>query len=96
MKLSKYLAEIFEEEFEFIFQKEKSDNEFLNHEEFEACRDRAKKAIDLATEKVVNTLALSIAAHREKDHGDNTIAEQAVLLDAGADPEIGTMSFWNE
>ena len=96
MKLSKYLAEIFEEEFDQVFIKEKTDSEFLNQDQFKSCFDRAKAAIDLSTDKMINTLALMIALHREKEHLENTLDEQAALLSAGADPSIGVMSFWSE
>ena len=96
MKLSKKLAEIFEEEFETVFQKEKADKDYLSQDQFLSCKSRAQEAIDVATEKVVNALALSIAVHREEEHGEDTAQEQAELLDAGADPEIGTYGFWSQ
>ena len=95
MKLSKKLAEIFEEEFEKVFEKEKTDKDFLKQEDFSNCRERAQAGIEIAMENVISTLALTIALHREKEHGDNTIEEQASLLSAGADPEVSTRSWWN-
>ena len=96
MKLSKYLAEKFEKEFDAIFEKEKIDKEFLSQEQFGSCLERASAGIDLATEGIKHDLAYMIALHREKEHGENTMDEQAALLKAGADPSIGVMSFWSE
>lgn len=96
MKLSKYLADKFEKEFEAIFEKEKMDKEFLSQEMFDSCLERAEVGINLATEGIKHDLAYMIAVHREKEHGDNTFDEQSSLLEAGADPVVGTMSFWNQ
>lgn len=96
MKLSKYLADKFEKEFEAIFEKEKMDKNFLSQEQFKSCLERAEAGINLATEGIKHDLAYIIAVHREKEHGDDTFSEQAVLLEAGADAEIGTMSWWNQ
>ncbi len=96
MTLSEKLAEKFETEFTNVFEKEKQDKDYLNQEEFDTCKDRATAGIIAATEAVIVDLAYCIAVHREKEHKDNTIDEQASLLEAGADPEIGTMSWWND
>lgn len=95
MKLSKKLAEIFEQEFEAVFEKEKAEKEFLKHEDFESCRSRAEAGVALAMEKVVDSLGLSIAIHREQEHGEDTTEEQAKLLAAGADPEMSTRAWWS-
>jgi len=95
MKLSKYLADKFEAEFEAIYQKEKIDVEFLSQDKFSSCLERAKAGIELATEAITNDLAYAIAVHREKDHSEDTLEEQAVLLAVGAEPEIGTLGFWS-
>jgi len=96
MKLSKYLAEKFEFEFEKIFNEEKLDKDFLSQEQFGSCFSRASAGIELATEGIKADLAYAIAVHREKEHGDDTTDEQTSLLETGADPEIGVMSFWSE
>lgn len=95
MKLSKALAEKFEAEFEKVFEKEKSDKEFLKQEDFASCKDRASEGILEAVNPLIIDLGYAIAIHREKEHNDDTLAEQAELLKAGADPEMGTMSFWS-
>jgi len=95
MKLSKYLADKFEAEFEAIYEKEKMDKDFLSQEQFDSCIDRAKAGVALATESLINDLAYAIAVHREKEHSEDTLEEQAVLLAAGAEPEIGTLGFWS-
>jgi len=95
MKLSKALADKFEKKFEGVFQKEKAEKDFLKQEDFVTCRDRAAAGIIAAVESVITDLGYVIAMHREKEHGDDTLEEQASLLSAGADPEIGTMSFWS-
>jgi len=96
MKLSKYLAGKFEKEFDAIFEKEKIDKEFLSQEQFSSCLERASAGIDLATDGIKADLAYIIALHREKEHGENTMDEQASLLEAGADPEISVQTWWNQ
>ena len=96
MKLTKALAEKFESEFEKVFEKEKADKDFLKQEDFSSCRERAEAGIIIAIQAVINDLGYSIAIHREKEHGDDTKAEQAALLESGANPEMGTMSWWNQ
>lgn len=95
MRLSHYLAQKFEKEFDSVFEKEKMDKDFLSQEHFESCMDRASAGIELATEGIKADLAYMIAVHREKEHGDNTMDEQASLLKAGADPEITASTWWN-
>lgn len=96
MKLSKYLADKFEAEFEKIFEQEKMDKDFLSQEQFYSCLDRAEEGILLATEGIKIDLGYMIACHREKEHGDDTMEEQASLLEAGADPEVGSLAWWND
>ena len=96
MKLAKYLAEIFEEELQNVIEKEKLEKEFLAHEDFESCRERAAAGVEIAAEKVINTLGYSIAIHREKEHGEDTMEEQVALLSAGAEAEVGTRAWWSQ
>ena len=95
MKLSKALANKFEAEFEKVFEKEKADKNYLKQDEFVSCRDRAAAGIIEAVEAVINDLGYCIAIHREREHGDNTTEEQVSLLSAGADPEMGALSWWS-
>lgn len=95
-KLSQILAKKFEEEFDKVFEAEKADKTMLPKENFESSIDRAKAGIDLATDRIVKDLAYVIALHREEIHKEDTTEEQASLLADGADPEMGTMSFWSE
>ena len=95
MDLASELAKKFEENMRELIEREKKEPSFLSQEGFDNCKDRAKAAIDMAAEPVTATLAYAIAVHREKEHKDNTIEEQSVLLAQGADPEVGTRSWWN-
>jgi hypothetical protein len=96
MKLSKKLAKKFETEFEKVFEKEKAEKDFLKQGDFQSCRDRAAAGIIKAIEPIITDLGYCIAVHREKEHGDDTLGEQVILLEDGADPEMGTMSWWND
>lgn len=96
MKLSKKLAEKFEVEFQKVFDKEKAEKDFLNQDGFESCRDRAEAGILLAVKSVIDDLGFCISVHREAEHGDDTLNEQASLLSTGADPEMGTEAWWND
>lgn len=96
MTLAKFLSEIFETEIQAVIDKEKVEKDFLKQEDFYCCRDRAEEGVSLAMQKVIDTLGLAIAVHREKEHGDDTMAEQATLLQAGAEPEVATRAWWND
>lgn len=82
-----------------LFEKEKSDPEFLNQNDFPDCKSRAMAWLEMAFEESKNDMAndagLVIAVHREIDHSDNTLEEQTALLEAGADPEISATAWWN-
>lgn len=96
MHLEEVLAKRFKAEFKKIFDKEKVEKAYLNQDDFPDCESRAREAIEIASELVIKDLGYCIAVHREKEHGEDTMAEQASLLEAGADPEIGVRGFWSE
>ncbi len=100
MTLSEKVGSKFVNKLEELFQKEKVDKDFLSQENYNSCFERAMDWIQMAfddTKKEMATdAALPIAVHREDDHKDNTIDEQANLLEAGADPEMGAKSWWNQ
>ena len=81
------------------FEKEKAEKGFLPQEDFDSCYDRAMAWIEMSYEDSKDLMAAdagyAIAVNRENDHGDDTMEEQAKLLAAGANPEVGTMAFWN-
>lgn len=98
MKLSHELAKIFEREFDIVFEKEKADKDFLKQEDFSSCRERAEAGIKIAIGSAINTLGLTIAIHEEKEHGLDTLDEQAKLMTEMIpdDIEVGTREFWNQ
>ena len=100
MKLSKVIAKRFEDKLEEYFQKEKIDKDFLSAEQYNSCLERAMAWIQMSFDETKDSMATDaaypMAVHREKDHGEETLEEQASLLSAGADPEMGTMAFWSQ
>lgn len=100
MKLSHFIAKQFEDELERLFQKEKTEPDFMHQDNYESCKERAMDWLETAfygmVEQASNDVGYSIAVHREKEHGDDTMEEQAALLAAGADAEVSTRAWWSD
>jgi len=100
MKLSKIVAKRLEDKLEEYFEKEKVDKNLFPHENYENSYERAMdwivKSFDETKEAMAVDAGYAISVDREKHAGDNTMEEQAELLEAGADPELGTMGFWSQ
>jgi hypothetical protein len=75
MNFTKYLAKVFEEELEKVFNKEKLEVGFLNQEQFETCSDRVKKAFEIAIERPVQIGILATSTHRTKKHDEDRTGE---------------------
>lgn len=89
------LTEQFRDDLTKVIEKEVKENH-LPQGKFSSCLERASAGIDEATKGVKKTLALAIALHREKEHGEDTMEEQAVLLaDESTSATIGTLGYWN-
>lgn len=101
-KLSKIIAKRFEDKLEEFFQREQIDPDFLSHDEFDSCFERAMTWIQMSFDEAKVGMAtdagFAIAVHRSgDDHNDESAeAEKVVLLESGADPTIGTLGFWNQ
>jgi len=93
--LAKRLAKKTEDRLYEIAVRELVEDDFLNQKDYVCCRDRAKHAMQLAIEPAIEDLGYAIAVSREVEYKEDTLEEQASLLSAGADPEIGTLGFWN-
>lgn len=98
MTFSQRIAKHFEEKLEYYFKKEQIDPELLSQEQFDSCYARAMAWIEMSFKESKEAMATdagyTIAVHRETDHKEDTMEEQAKLLDEGADPELSTRSFW--
>lgn len=95
-KLAHELAKQFEEDFYKVAIREMKEEDFLNKKYFKTARDRAKEGIRIATEGATDTLGLAIAISYEVKDGEDTMEEQAELLDAEANPEVGTRAWWSQ
>lgn len=99
MKLSELAVQPLIAALDRLKEREEREENFLNQKDFLDCRSRIQAWIDMAIEESRELMSIepayAAALHREKDHGDNTIEEQASLLEAGADPEISTKAWWN-
>ena len=93
MKLSKALADIFEREFQKVFEKEQLEKDYLNQDDYDTCRDRAVAGINDALPEVIDFLAAAIATHRELDHSEDH-TEEVATLSTSAVSGVGTMSWW--
>lgn len=100
MKLSKMMAKKFEGKLDEYFEKEKVDPALFPQENYGSCFERAMdwivKSFEDSKDSMATDAGYAIALNREEQHGDDTINEQSKLLNSGADPEIGTMTFWNQ
>ena len=98
LDLAKELAMRFEEDLKALMEKETAEPEYFNQKDFKKCEDRADKAIKLVTKRSSKILALAIAKHREDKHGENTLDEQASLMNslAPADVEVGIQAWWSQ
>lgn len=95
-ELAHELAKQFEEDlYSKVLVREIEEEDFLNKRDFNSARERAAKGVQIAAEGVIDTLALATAISYEIKDGEDTTQEQAELLSAGADPEVGTRSWWN-
>lgn len=94
-KLTDIMTEKFRKSFDEMRDKEEKVADFLNQKDFLSCEARATKALLIVIEPLIKDLGYAIAVNREKDHSDDTMEEQARLLEQGADPEMGVMGFWN-
>lgn len=96
MKLSQELGKIFESEMAKVIQAEIDNPGFLGQEHFCNCESRAFAGVACAMPRVAKVLALSIAAHREKDHAENHGAEiEHLSMELSPEEvEIGTRGFW--
>jgi hypothetical protein len=94
--LQNELVKMFKEDLKAVFKKEAKEKDYLPQEDFACCYDRAEAGIDAATIRVKNALALAIAKHREDEHEENTLNEQASLMsDMGShEVEVSTLGFW--
>jgi len=103
MTLIQTIVAIFERELTVVFKREAEDKTYMNQSVL-GCRWRAFWGILVAINKsfpeMVKTLALSIALHRTKHHGDNKTKTIRTLSRSLGDEKTekatgaSTMSFW--
>lgn len=100
MKLSELAVQPLIAALDRLKAREEAESDFLNQKDFPDCRSRMQAWIDMAIEEARPLMSIEpgyvATLHREKEHGDDTMEEQSALLKAGADPEIGTISWWNQ
>lgn len=100
MKLSKELAKIFQAGIEKVMQREINEIDYLPQSQFAdsktPCGDRADQMVLDAIKPVIDTLALSIANHREQTHNENHEIEIEELEKALTDSqiEVSTKGWW--
>jgi len=94
-ELAHELAKQFEKDFYKVAIRELNEEDFLNKKDFPDARSRAAAGVVEAAKGTIDTLGLAIAVSYEVKDGDDTTEEQASLLKAEADPEVGTRSWWN-
>jgi len=91
------------EAMETLYQREQDDPNFLSQEDYPDCESRALAWLDMAyaiaRPKMGRDAGYVIAVHREDSHKDDTLSEQAILLEAGADKTLVTSedakAWWN-
>jgi hypothetical protein len=95
-KLSKELGRIVEEEFQSVYDREIGDDGFLNQEDFEDCKARAKAMLESSFQRVENVLALAIAKHRKEYHNEDRDADIKALSDMmpPEDVSVGLRGWW--
>lgn len=81
---------------EVLFREEKEAG-YLSHDQFDTCTSRAKAILTEAIKRPLNILALAIAEHREKFHGENHYKEKNDLSRQMTTKEvsISTRGWWN-
>jgi hypothetical protein len=94
---TEYYGKMFMDKLEEVYQTELQDPDFLKREDYPDCKSRAQAGVDIAVKPVVTTMGYSFCLDAEKRHGENTMEEQSVLLNAGADPAVvdEVEGFWN-
>ena len=92
--LAHELAKQFEIDMYKVLVKELNEPDYLPQKDFVSCRDRAAAGVMEAAKGTIDTLGLATAISREVKYGDNTTDEQALLLESGADAEVGMETWW--
>ena len=100
ISLQDELVKIFAKAVKDVFDREKNDSKYMN-QTFLGVRYRAYKGIKAIVKKafkdMYKLLALSIASHRTKEHGEDktwTIKTLSRSMSAEA-VSVGTRSYWN-
>jgi hypothetical protein len=73
--LAHVLIRSFAKELRKVLFKEEKEAGYLSHDQFDTCMSRSKAILLEAVKRAVNILAVGIAEHREKFHGESHTKE---------------------
>ncbi len=89
MKVAHEAAKIFERELNIVIEKEIAEVDFLNSKDFKTSKERAAAGVKIATEAVINFLALIDATHQEKNHEKDIVVEKTELMSVMSAEDAG-------
>ena len=95
--LSAVLVNSFRKGIKAVLFREEKEAGYLSHDQFDTCLSRAKAIIMEAVKNPLKILALAIAFHREKFHGEDHSKEINDLSRQMTDKEVklSTQSWWH-